>query len=202
MSGRADQVNRTRTRIVEATVHLHATIGLAATTVAAIAEQAGVTRLTVYRHFPDTDELFVACSQHWSAQQVQPDVAAWKRELGPRRRLRLGLADLYRFYRGGQAMLTNVDRDREVLPLAVREAVEGTNIGLRDVLLQPFAARGASRRRLSAVLGHAVAFGTWRSLCVEQGLSDREAVDVMTELVLASTGAHRQVSRARRSEDD
>jgi hypothetical protein len=33
-------------------------------------------------------------------------------------------------------MLTNVNRDREVLPAAVREANERTNAGLRDVLLQ------------------------------------------------------------------
>ena len=68
MGDRAEQVNRTRGRIVEATVHLHATIGLAATTVAGIAQQAGVTRLTVYRHFPDVEELFAACKEHWSAQ--------------------------------------------------------------------------------------------------------------------------------------
>src|SRR5215204_1310550 len=36
------------------------------TTVAAIAETAGVTRLTVYRHFPDTNSLFDACTAHWA----------------------------------------------------------------------------------------------------------------------------------------
>ena len=191
MGDRAEQVNRTRGRIVEATVHLHATIGLAATTVAGIARQAGVTRLTVYRHFPDVDELFAACKEHWSAQQVQPDVASWGRAVDPGDRLRLGLADLYRFYRGGEAMLTHVDRDRELLPAEVRRSNEGTDAHLRDVLLQPFAARGAKRRRLRAVLGHAVKFATWRSLCVEQGLSDHEAVETMTELALTAAGASR-----------
>lgn len=46
--------------------------------------------------------------------------------------------------------------------------------------------RGARRRRLTAVIGHAIAFPTWRSLCAEQGLSNPEAVDTMTTLA-AST---------------
>ena len=37
---------------VEATVELHKTIGMARTTTSAIAEKAGVERLTVYRHSP------------------------------------------------------------------------------------------------------------------------------------------------------
>ncbi len=189
MRGRAEQVNRTRERIVEATVHLHGTIGLAATTVAGIAQQAGVTRLTVYRHFPDVEELYAACKEHWSAHQVQPDLASWARAADPGDRLRLGLADLYRFYRGGEAMLTHVERDRELLPAEVRRSNEGTDARLRDVLLQPFAVRGARRRRLRALLGHAVKFATWRSLCVEQGLTDREAVETMAELALAAAGA-------------
>jgi AcrR family transcriptional regulator len=191
MRERAEHVDRTRERILEATVHLHTTIGLAATTVTGIAERAGVTRLTVYRHFPDVKDLFVACKEHWTAQQVRPDVASWAQVADPYERLRIGLADLYRFYRGGEAMLTNVDRDREMLPDVVRKSNEDTNARLRDVLLQPFAVRGDKRRRLTAVLGHAVAFTTWRSLCVEQGLSDREAVEAMTETARAAVGVRR-----------
>jgi hypothetical protein len=36
------------------------------------------------------------------------------------------------------------------------------------------------------VVGHAVSFGTWRSLCLQHGLSDREAVDAMATLALAT----------------
>ena len=77
MRRRAEQVDRTRQRIVEATVELHGSVGPAATTIAAIAEAAGVTRLTVYRHFPDEDALFAARSAHWLARQQLPDPAAW-----------------------------------------------------------------------------------------------------------------------------
>lgn len=62
MRKRADDVAETRQRIVAAAVRLHGTVGPAATTVSALAEEAGVTRLTVYRHFPDDRALFAACS--------------------------------------------------------------------------------------------------------------------------------------------
>ena len=88
MTTRADQVEQTRRRIVEAAVELHGTVGPANTTVAAIAERAGVTRLTVYRHFPDDDAMFAACTAHWSARQNMPDIDAWLAESDPVDRLR------------------------------------------------------------------------------------------------------------------
>lgn len=186
MRRRADHVTRTRERIIEATVQLHGSIGLAATTVAGIAHQAGVTRLTVYRHFPDVESLYAACSAHWAAQQVGPDPVAWAQIPDPDKRLRVGLSDLYRFYRAGAAMLTNVNRDRDVLPAALRQRNENTDARMRDTLLEPFDVRGARRRRLRAILGHAVSFSTWHSLCQEQGLSDHEAVEAMAALAGAA----------------
>ena len=50
---RAHQEAETRQRIVDATIALHESIGGPSTTVTAIAGRAGVSRLTVYRHFPD-----------------------------------------------------------------------------------------------------------------------------------------------------
>jgi AcrR family transcriptional regulator len=44
---RAERQAQTRQRIVEAAVDLHATVGPATTSVSAIAERAGVQRLTV-----------------------------------------------------------------------------------------------------------------------------------------------------------
>ena len=76
---RADRQNETRQRIVEATVHLHQTIGGAKTTISAIAEKAGVERLTVYRHFPDEKTLFTACTSHYLALNPPPDPAAWEK---------------------------------------------------------------------------------------------------------------------------
>jgi AcrR family transcriptional regulator len=196
MSKRADDTAATRQRIVEAAVRLHGTIGPAATTFSALAEEAGVTRLTVYRHFPDGQVLFTACSAHWAAGQILPDPVSWSRVADPAARLKMGLSDLYRFYRDGEPMLTNVRRDRAVLPKEIQERTAASDARYRDVLLEAFPVRGSRRKRLRAVLGHAVSFWTWRSLCAAQGLSDREAAQAMTALALATAGA--SGARARR----
>ena len=188
MHKRAEDIAGTRQRIVEAAVRLHGTIGPAATTISALADEAGVTRLTVYRHFPDDLALFTACSAHWAAGQVLPDPQAWNRASDPAQRLRAGLSDLYRFYRAAEPMLTNVRRDRAAVPSELQERTAATDALYRDVLLHAFAARGSRRRRLRAVLGHAVSFWTWRSLCLDHGLSDPEAVQAMTTLALAIAG--------------
>jgi AcrR family transcriptional regulator len=188
MRKRAEEVAATRRRIVEAAVHLHGTIGPAATTISALADQAGVTRLTVYRHFPDDLALFAACSAHWAAGQVMPDPQAWSRIADPAQRLRAGLSDLYRFYRGAEPMLTNVRRDQAAIPAQLRERTEAIDASYGAVLLQAFTVRGSRRRQLRAIIGHAASFWTWRSLCLDQHLSDTEAVQAMTTLALATAG--------------
>jgi AcrR family transcriptional regulator len=62
---RAERVAETRRRIVDAAVELHTTVGPAPTSLAAVAARAGVQRHTLYRHFPDREALFAACSAHW-----------------------------------------------------------------------------------------------------------------------------------------
>src|SRR5829696_4877227 len=65
---RAEQQAETRRRIVEAVVALHREVGPARTTISAIAERAGVERLTVYRHFADETAMFQACSAHFATE--------------------------------------------------------------------------------------------------------------------------------------
>jgi AcrR family transcriptional regulator len=187
MRRRAEQVDQTRQRIVEATVELHGSVGPASTTIAAIAEAAGVTRLTVYRHFPDDAALFAACSAHWLSGQQLPDPGAWSQIGDPAARLRAGLADLYRFFRVGAGMLTCIYRDFAALPEGHQQALRDQDTVFRDVLTAPFGGAGEEHGRLRAVAGHAISFWTWRSLCLDQGLTDTEAVDAMSGMVLAIT---------------
>ena len=186
MRRRAEQMDETRQRIVEAAVHLHGTAGLAATTIAAIADLAGVTRLTVYRHFADEAALIGACSAHWMSQQQLPDPDAWAQIGDPADRLLAGLADLYRFYRAGAGMLANVYRDFTTLPEAHQRFLRDRDSHFCRVLAEPFSRAPGQRRRLRALIGHAASFWTWHSLCVNEGLSDQEAVNAMTDMVLAA----------------
>ncbi len=191
MQRRAEQVDETRHRIVEATVRLHGTLGPARTTIARIADEAGVTRLTIYRHFPDDGALFAACSAHWASQQTRPDPGRWREVLDAEERLRVGLTDLYRFYRDGATMLALVHRDLDAMPEAIRRGLDEANSSYRKVLLAPFKVQGRERRRVRGMIGHAIIFATWQSLCVEQRLSNPDAVSVMTSSVVTQNQRER-----------
>src|SRR5215210_5120807 len=101
---RAEQVAETRRRITEAAVELHRTVGPAATRISDVARRAGVQRVTVYNHFPDDASLFAACSAHWRALHPGPDPAAWASIEDSGERLRVGLRELYAWYRETESM--------------------------------------------------------------------------------------------------
>ncbi len=183
MVKRAEHVEETRRRIVAATVDLHGTVGPAHTTVSAIAEVAGVTRATVYRHFPDEGALYAACTAHWAGRQRMPDPTSWREILAPRDRAEAALADLYRFFSEAAPMLTLTTRDRAVLPDFVRRRNQRTTRAQIEALLEAWPPRHRTTRR-RALIGHAMSFETWRSLCVDLGLPQRDAVTTMARLVV------------------
>ena len=63
MGARADAVAETKARIIAAAMELHAKRGVQATRWEEIAEQAGVSVATMYRHFPSLKELVPACAR-------------------------------------------------------------------------------------------------------------------------------------------
>jgi AcrR family transcriptional regulator len=184
---RAEHVADTRRRIVEATVALHEQIGPARTTVSAIADRAGVQRLTVYRHFPDERALFEACSGHWSQQNPLPDPRDWAEIDDPEQRLHLALGDIYRFFRTTEGMTGNLLRDLPSSPVMqqVAEPFLDYWISVRDVLEVGWDVRGRRRTLLRAAIGHAIDFETWRSLTGREGLTDGDAAEVMVDLARA-----------------
>ena len=180
---RAELEQQTRERITEAAVELHGSLGPARTTVSAIAQRADVQRATVYRHFPDEDSLFAACSAHWRAQNEPPDLAAWAAIRDPAARLAVALAELYAWYARTERMLELLIRDLPVVPAVQSQfRLPGYLDAAADVLLAGRPERGAARRRARAALGHAVAFETWLSLVRQQGLTSAEAIRLMERM--------------------
>ncbi|HZQ81395.1 MAG TPA: helix-turn-helix domain-containing protein [Gaiellaceae bacterium] len=189
MQRRAESQAQTRLRITESAVALHGTVGPSRTSISAVAAHAGVRRSTVYRHFPDEAALFDACSAHWAAANPPPDLTAWSAIENPDARLRVALGELYAFYRQTEAMLDNLFRDEDTVPL-VRErfAVFRSYVAAaRDALMVGRSGRGKARRRERAALGHAISFSTWKSLAREQGLTDADAVSLLCALVAAAS---------------
>src|SRR5690606_31459873 len=116
MRRRAEAQDQTRRRILEAVMQLHEEVGPKATSISAIAERAGVQRLTVYRHFPDDEALIQACSGEWIQRNPPPDPGRWQGLADPAKQVRTALAEFYRYYRGTRRMWSGVHRDAPEVP--------------------------------------------------------------------------------------
>lgn len=186
MRNRAEQVEKTRQRIVDATVKLHTTVGPANTTITGVAEEAGVTRLTVYRHFSDIESLFAACGRRWTELHPPPDPASWREITGVEARSRHALGELYGWYQACGDELLPIVRDREAMPASTQQEMAETFQAFADALVAVSGARGRARRRLNATAGLVVSFWTWHSLTIERSLDIDEAVDLAVNLLLCA----------------
>jgi AcrR family transcriptional regulator len=181
LRARADKQAETHRVLAKAAFELHSSVGPAKTTISAIADRAGVQRLTVYRHFADQEAIFAACTAHAFERDPPPNPNAWASIADPQIRLRTALTAIYGYCRRNHQLLANLYRDAE-LPavaagLARRAALLAMCVKVLDVGWS-----GADRMR-GAALGHALDFGTWQSLTQTQGLSDDEAIDAMVRFV-------------------
>ncbi|HEU5203957.1 MAG TPA: TetR/AcrR family transcriptional regulator [Candidatus Limnocylindrales bacterium] len=191
LNKRAESQQATRKRIEAAAIALHEEVGGAAATITAIAERAGVSRLTVYRHFPDERSLLLACTGTYLGANPPPDPRDWARIADPEMRLRVALAELYPYYRRNQGLLARADDEMpanatlaDVLT-PYRDAIAA----MADVLVQGWTEGESSAPVVRAAAGLAVAFSTWRTLAVEQGLSDFDAASLMLTFVQAAGGS-------------
>ncbi len=176
---RAEQQEQTRRRIVEAALELHSSLGPARTSVAQIAERAGVQRHTYYAHFPQERDLFLACSGLALERDPLPELDGLRGVPAGGERVRRGLEQFYGWYERNAEQAACVLRDsehhsltREMVELrmapAFREAAEVLGEGL-----------GESSRQL---LGLALDFACWRILGASLGA--RKAAVLMSDAVV------------------
>ena len=197
---RAARQEETRKRIIEAAIHFHQTKGSTNTTVDEIAKRARVGRVTVYRHFANEDDLFLACTGTYLARNPLPDPEAWRSIEDPGERLRAGISESYAYHQANEAIFTNAMaevRDHwTMVPYFEHWAAAA------EVLLAPFKARGRRKDQLRAGIALALSFDTWRTLVRQQELSQEQAVEVAMRLAdesPAPSGASRPPSRSSRA---
>jgi len=109
-------------RIVAATVELHARKGALATTHAEIAEAAGVSVATVYKHFPSRESLLPHCTGMVAEQAPQIDVDAILGARSRKEKLTLLIDALHRQYRHYHPWTRWVARDAPSLPFLAQLA--------------------------------------------------------------------------------
>ena len=185
LKARAESQRETRDTIAGAAAELHEELGVAKTTVAEIARRAGVSRLTVYNHFADLNELIPACSAHYMAQHPLPDFSRGLALEDPGERVGAVLGSLYAWYREAEPMFGKLFSDRATVPELDR--FMGQNIDrmqgeLADDLAAAFGARGRRLVSLTALIRVAVDFFTWRRL-TDGDLGDQAAAEVMAAAV-------------------
>ncbi|HYC62939.1 MAG TPA: helix-turn-helix domain-containing protein [Thermoanaerobaculia bacterium] len=158
---RAAAEEATRERIVSALMALHEEIGPARTTVSAVAERAGVERLTVYRHFPDEPSMLRACSAHWNSLHPPPAICSPTDD--PLADFRRTLLRLYVWYRENAAMLIQINTDARKMPV-VAELIAPFADHL-DAMAAELDRRWPKRNaRRAQTIRHALDFSTWHSL--------------------------------------
>ncbi|HKK13221.1 MAG TPA: helix-turn-helix domain-containing protein [Gammaproteobacteria bacterium] len=177
---RAQQQAQTRERIVQAAMALHEERGPRRTTISAVARRAGVQRLTVYRHFHDDRALFSACSSRWLELNPPPSPQQWRGMQAPAAGTRQALSALYGYYRHTERMWAQSYRDREAVPAldSFMADIDRYMDAVATDLLSLWRPARSRRRALGAVIRHALAFASWRSLA-DQGLRDAEMVDLV-----------------------
>jgi AcrR family transcriptional regulator len=188
---RAEREQETRLRIVRASVELHETVGPALTTRSAIAERAGVSRPTVYSHFPDELSLGKACSALGLSENPLPDPGMWEQIADPEKRLREALSELYDYFRRREGLLANILRDQEMPHLKddpdvreiMRPIVEHWERMQRALAMGWEIHKSHTPPLLQGAIGLALDFQNWRTMVRKQGMTDEQAVELMARMV-------------------
>jgi AcrR family transcriptional regulator len=196
---RAERQEQTRLRIARAALELHEILGPALTTRSAIAERAGVTRPTVYSHFPDELSLGKACSSLELSDNPLPDPGRWQEIADPERRMRAALGDLYSYFRRREGLWANILRDQE-MPLTnddpkaqevdakLMEPIFVHWERMKQSLATGWESYEGSPRLVLSAIGLALDFQTWRAMVCTQGLSDEQAIELMVGMVRCAAG--------------
>jgi AcrR family transcriptional regulator len=186
LKARAESQERTRQRIAKAAAELHEEVGPAATTVAEIARRAGVSRLTVYKHFPDNAALYPACAAHHMLENPLPDFGPALAPEDPVERVRSLLRTVYAdWYRDWGQMMRNLQRDRRSDPALDQFMSANSDAALArlaDALVGGFGLGTKEAARLRSLIRVALDFWTWERLAGE-GMDDEAAAELMTEAI-------------------
>ena len=156
--------------------------------VAEIARRAGVTRLTVYNHFPELSDLLPACAAHYESLHPAPEFEPALALGDPGDRVHAVLTLLYAWYRETESMYGNLMSDRASVPELDRFLEQNLDRMLAELaedLAAAFALRGRRAERLRALVRLALDFWTWRRL-TREGVDDETAADLMASAVSAN----------------
>jgi AcrR family transcriptional regulator len=173
---RAESIEETRRRIVDATFELHGEKGVVATSMQEIAERADVALRTVYNHYPTIDDLVAGCGERVMSVLAPPTREIFNGAESFEARMRRLVEELFAMYARGPEMIEVATcEQREVAKLGEFVARIATiHEGLVSEALQPF----RPRRRTIDEVAALTDFYVWKAFN-QRGISTRQAADVI-----------------------
>ena len=185
MATRERAVQETRQRIIDAAISLHAQRGVIATNWEEIAEGAGVSTATVYRHFPSLGELVPACARtafEAGASLPAPAqaAAAFAGLTRPAPRIERLIRESCRCYELGAGWLAAARRDAKSVP-ALDRAVRLQDRVL-GVLIQTALGDAFVDAQTMSVIKALIDFPFWKAL-TDAGVATETVPQVINDLV-------------------
>ena len=185
MATRERAVQETRQRIIDAAISLHAQRGVIATNWEEIAEAAGVSTATVYRHFPSLGELVPACARTaFEAGASLPTpaqaAAAFAGLTRPAPRIERLIRESCRCYELGAGWLAAARRDAKSVP-ALDRAVRLQDRVL-GVLIQAALGDAFVDAQTMSVIKALIDFPFWKAL-TDAGVATETVPQVINDLV-------------------
>ena len=185
MATRERAVQETRQRIIDAAISLHAQRGVIATNWEEIAEGAGVSTATVYRHFPSLGELVPACARTaFEAGASLPTpaqaAAAFAGLTRPAPRIERLIRESCRCYELGAGWLAAARRDAKSVP-ALDRAVR-LHDRVLGVLIQAALGDAFVDAQTMSVIKALIDFPFWKAL-TDAGVATETVPQVINDLV-------------------
>lgn len=177
---RASSAAATRDRILDSAAELYRERGIAATTLAAVAERADVSRGTIVHHFGGRDGLLGAVIDEVVGLIRVPDERALEGVVGRDARIRRYAAAMLEFYERSQEWWTVVEPVMQTPVLQARE--EAFMVALGRFQAAAFGPLSADRLVMATANGfvHWAVLGTMRAA----GASLEEVIDIVGDAIV------------------
>jgi AcrR family transcriptional regulator len=191
MRRRAEALQETRARIVDATVAAHRELGIQATSWDEIARRADVGVGTVYRHFRSLADLLPACGEVVTDTLALPGgdeiPAIFEGARSPEERIERLVRTVFATYERGAPFIENIRRERNDLPeLNYWHAwIEDTLDALTREALRPLKPGKHSLQVTRALID----LYTWRAFG-HRGLSPGQTIATICRLITLALATH------------
>lgn len=195
---RAEAIEETRRRIIDATFELHSEKGVVATKMQDVAERADVALRTVYNHYPTIDDLVSGCGEKVMSVLAPPAADIFEGVGTFEARARRLVEELFAMYERAPSMV-EVARCEQGEVARLGEFVAELDAVHRELVseaLRPFKLRSRTVREITALTD----FYVWKAF-TQQNLTTHQAADVIHRSLVALANPVLS-GRKDRSDDD